>query len=91
MCPFDDGDNDGDDADADADDVDGPAGIQQHQLHPERLSAAAAHPAGFTPPESQESEQHRSSNRRPALTHTRTPACSLLVFMCVLLYSKDEC
>lgn len=46
----------------------GSAGLKQHQLHPERISAGAAHPAVFTHPES---EEHRTSNSRATITRTR--------------------
>lgn len=46
----------------------GSAGIKQHQLHPERISSGAAHPAVFTHPES---EEHRTSNSRATITRTR--------------------
>lgn len=87
ACVF---DNDADDDD-DEDDgcVYGPAGIKQHQLHPECLSAAAARPAVLTHPES---EQQRSSSNAPATlthVHTRLLTTCLNICMYVLLYSKD--
>lgn len=46
----------------------GSAGIKQHQLHPERISAGAAHPAIFTHPEL---EEDRTSNSHATITRTR--------------------
>lgn len=49
----------------------GSAGIKQHQLHPERISAGVAYPAVFTHPES---EKRRTSNSRATITHIHTLA-----------------
>lgn len=79
MCPYD------DDYDDDDDHVHGPAGIKQHQLHPECISAAAAHPAVFTHPESEQSEQHRTSSTRATLTHMHTHLLTTCLNVCIVV------
>lgn len=73
MCVFDD-DDDG---------VCGPAGVQQQHLHPECLSAAAAHPAVFTHPESEQSAQHRTSHTRASLTHVHAHPLTTCLNLCM--------
>lgn len=44
------------------------AGLQQHQLHPECISAAAAHPADLPHPEPTLPTRHRGRSTDSALT-----------------------
>lgn len=75
-------DDDDDDCDDDYDDDKGflSAGLQQHQLHPECISAAASRPADLPHPEPTLPTHNRTCSRDTALTHTYrhtrcSPAC----------------
>lgn len=60
----------------------GSAGIKQHQLHPECISAGDAYPAVFTHPES---EEHRTSNSLATITHTCTRLLTTCLNVCIVV------
>lgn len=74
----------------------GPAGIKQHQLHPQCVPAAAARRAVFTRPEPEQSREHGASSSsgssRAPLTHTHTRLLTTRLNGCMYCCTvKDNC
>lgn len=80
--------NNDDDYDYDGDDEGFlSAGLQQHQLHPECISAAASRPADLSHPEPTLPTHNRACSRDTALTQTHTQTHAALALV-LLLYSE---